>query len=535
MPTVHASGAEAPDPSVRTRSTTPGIVSAAALPLLGSMAALGTMGLWIARSQPVAGADIWAAIPKLHLLIWLAVAATAVVVAVVCLVLRGLGWRIPAAACWAAGILPWLAGEFLARPGLAEIDKAVAMGVGGMGAVAAGLAEIMLFPLSGSWFACWLLASIGAGLLLLALGERERRLQPAGILPAAAMGLPALGLIVFWVLRHESAGWLVLLAVGAVVLWTLSGWAGRSPGGVAAAAAVGLAFWSAAGTVALLFRIDVCTQFAMTASHDLVLSSPHLTLLYFGGGVLAPLPAAFLAWRYRRDGGRTTAPMIQPIVFLTILTLAVGAHWWVYRTVVGYIHMLAAGPAVSAPADRLDPASSDEVSIELPPPPPSADDGAASDDLSALGIEGMIEGSVLDATLGEVKPSRTEAAPPRPAGNGSLPDSSDEPPAEMATSAGFLQTALLERVPPKYPEVALKARIQGVVVLEVVVSSRGEVSDVRTVSGHPLLQAAAVDAVRKWRYKPMILNGRPVPVRGTVTVRFQLATAEEPQGQADSP
>lgn len=532
MPTVHASGAEAPDPSVRTRSTTPGIVSAAALPLLGSMAALGTMGLWIARSQPVAGADIWAAIPKLHLLIWLAVAATAVVVAVVCLVLRGLGWRIPAAACWAAGILPWLAGEFLARPGLAEIDKAVAMGVGGMGAVAAGLAEIMLFPLSGSWFACWLLASIGAGLLLLALGERERRLQPAGILPAAAMGLPALGLIVFWVLRHESAGWLVLLAVGAVVLWALSGWAGRSPGGVAAAAAVGLAFWSAAGTVALLFRIDVCTQFAMTASHDLVLSSPHLTLLYFGGGILALLPAAFLAWRYRRDGGRTTAPMIQPIVFLAILALAVGAHWWVHRTMAGYIHALAEGPAVSAPPDRLDPASSDEVSIELPPPPPSADDGAA-DEIFEGGVEGGFEGSVLDAPLGDGKSVRKGAAAPHPAGDGSLTDAEDETPIHVSTD--YLESAPLERVPPQYPAVARAARLQGTVVLDIQVNTRGEVSDVRPVSGHPLLQAAAADAVRKWRYKPMILNGRPVPVRGTVTVHFRLAAEEEPQGQVVSP
>jgi|GEM_PF-1606165 len=534
MSTVHAADGAAPNSSAGTRSTTSCIVSTAALPLLGSLAALGTMGLWIANSRSVAGAEILTAIPKLHLLIWLAMAAAAVGAAVVCLVLRGLGWRIPAAACWAAGILPWLAGELLARPGLAEIDRAVAMGVGGMGAVAAGLAEIMLFPLAGSWFACWLLASIGAGLLLLALGERERRLQPTGILPAAALGLPALGFVVFWMLRYESSVWLVLLAVGAVMLWALSGWAGRSPGGVAAAAALGLAFWPAAGAVALLFRIDACVRFAMTASHNLVLSSPHLMLLYFIGGFLALLPAAFLAWRYRRDGGRTTAPMIQPIVFLAILALAVGAHWWVHRTMAGYIHALAEGPAVSAPPDRLDPASSDEVPIELPPPPPSADDGAA-DEIFEGGVEGGFEGSVLDAPPDEGKPGRTAAVNPRPAGNGSLPDSSDEPPAEMAASAGFLQTALLERVPPKYPEVALKARIQGVVVLEIRVNSRGEVSDVRTVSGHPLLQAAAVDAVRKWRYKPMILSGRPVPVRGTVTVRFQLAKAEKPQGQADSP
>jgi TonB family protein len=71
-----------------------------------------------------------------------------------------------------------------------------------------------------------------------------------------------------------------------------------------------------------------------------------------------------------------------------------------------------------------------------------------------------------------------------------------------------------------YPEEARKAGIRGVVILEVTVGSDGAVTEARVLRGQPMLDQAALDAARKWRYEPTLLNGSPVPVRFTATVSF---------------
>ncbi|HEY2797293.1 MAG TPA: energy transducer TonB [Thermoanaerobaculia bacterium] len=80
---------------------------------------------------------------------------------------------------------------------------------------------------------------------------------------------------------------------------------------------------------------------------------------------------------------------------------------------------------------------------------------------------------------------------------------------------------LLERLEPDYPEAARRARLQGTVILEATITTSGEVQQVRVLkSVNPLLDEAAVRAVRVWRYRPATLDGRTVPVYLTVTVRF---------------
>jgi TonB family protein len=82
---------------------------------------------------------------------------------------------------------------------------------------------------------------------------------------------------------------------------------------------------------------------------------------------------------------------------------------------------------------------------------------------------------------------------------------------------------LLNRVDPAYPEAARKARIDGVVILEAVVTASGDVTDVAVLkSVHPLLDAAAVRAVRQWRYSPATKNGSPVSVYLNMTTTFNL-------------
>src|SRR5262249_14032364 len=80
----------------------------------------------------------------------------------------------------------------------------------------------------------------------------------------------------------------------------------------------------------------------------------------------------------------------------------------------------------------------------------------------------------------------------------------------------------LNNVAPVYPPVARQARVEGVVILEATISTSGHVTDVKVLRGIPLLDNAALEAVRQWTYSPTLLNGVPVPVVMTVTVNFRL-------------
>ncbi|HEY1657933.1 MAG TPA: energy transducer TonB [Candidatus Sulfotelmatobacter sp.] len=82
---------------------------------------------------------------------------------------------------------------------------------------------------------------------------------------------------------------------------------------------------------------------------------------------------------------------------------------------------------------------------------------------------------------------------------------------------------LIRKVQPIYPALARSARIQGVVLLQAMISKEGTIENLRVLSGHPMLTAAAIDAVRQWRYRPYVLNGAPVEVETQITVNFSLA------------
>jgi periplasmic protein TonB len=80
----------------------------------------------------------------------------------------------------------------------------------------------------------------------------------------------------------------------------------------------------------------------------------------------------------------------------------------------------------------------------------------------------------------------------------------------------------LRYVAPVYPRIALEARLEAVVILEAVIADDGAVDAVKVLRGHPLLNQAAIDAVKQWQFTPTLLNGQPVPVVMTVTVSFSL-------------
>jgi protein TonB len=126
------------------------------------------------------------------------------------------------------------------------------------------------------------------------------------------------------------------------------------------------------------------------------------------------------------------------------------------------------------------------------------------------GVEGGVEGGVPGGVVGGVR-------------GGVLGGTGTNLGAPLRVGGDVKAPVLKERIEPQYPEAARKARMQGVVILEAIITTEGRVANVKVLkSVNPLLDAAAERAVSQWVYKPATLNGRAVSVYLTVTVNFQL-------------
>lgn len=119
------------------------------------------------------------------------------------------------------------------------------------------------------------------------------------------------------------------------------------------------------------------------------------------------------------------------------------------------------------------------------------------------------------STIGAGTPVSSIAPPPPP------------PPVKPAQTLlrpgqGIKEPRRISGLPPEYPLIARNARVQGIVILEAVIDERGEVGRIKVLRSEPLLDQAAITAVRQWRYTPTLLNGVPVSVLMTITVNFTL-------------
>jgi protein TonB len=92
----------------------------------------------------------------------------------------------------------------------------------------------------------------------------------------------------------------------------------------------------------------------------------------------------------------------------------------------------------------------------------------------------------------------------------------------MHVSTGVMAGQLLEPIQPEYPMLARLSRAEGTVVVQAVISKSGRIESARVVSGPPVLQTAALQAVRAARYRPFLLNGLPTEVETTVSITFRL-------------
>jgi protein TonB len=145
---------------------------------------------------------------------------------------------------------------------------------------------------------------------------------------------------------------------------------------------------------------------------------------------------------------------------------------------------------------------------KLPELPPATEAAAGGEDAgrAALGDPVGVPGSTGD-TPGALVP-------------GAGADAGDAP---LVIGGDVRAPSLLERSDPEYPEVARKARLEGVVILQAVIGTDGRVEEIGVVkSASPILDEAAIRAVRRWRYRAATLNGKAVRVYLTVTADFRL-------------
>jgi periplasmic protein TonB len=101
------------------------------------------------------------------------------------------------------------------------------------------------------------------------------------------------------------------------------------------------------------------------------------------------------------------------------------------------------------------------------------------------------------------------------------------PPAPVPTHplkiSHWAEGNVIYRVQPVYPQLARQARVQGAVELRAIISKAGTIENLTVVRGHPMLATAAIEAVRRWRYRPYLLNNEPIEVETEITVNFVLS------------
>ncbi len=226
---------------------------------------------------------------------------------------------------------------------------------------------------------------------------------------------------------------------------------------------------------------------------------------------------------------RSVAPVVISIIGHVVLTLAVVVIPILYATdsmpqvpsMMAFTAEMPAAPppppppppppsAKAAEPPKMLPADAYAAPVEAPsqilPEPPELPVAPRG------GVEGGVVGGVQGGIVGGLI-----AAPPPP------PPPPPPPAPKLVRIGGNIQAPqLVKRVEPTYPELALVAKVTGLVILEASVSADGIVTDVRVLRSVKFLDQAAVDAVKQWRYAPLVLNGTATPFVLSVTLNFSV-------------
>lgn len=130
--------------------------------------------------------------------------------------------------------------------------------------------------------------------------------------------------------------------------------------------------------------------------------------------------------------------------------------------------------------------------------------------------------------LGEL--ARADIGPSTPGGEARDPFRNGQPvtvvhppaPATVRLTSRLAASTVIYKTIPQYPAIAKATHTEGTVVLQAMISKAGIIEGLHVISGSPMLQQAAIDAVESWRYRPYMLNGQAVEVETTVNVIFKL-------------
>jgi periplasmic protein TonB len=147
-------------------------------------------------------------------------------------------------------------------------------------------------------------------------------------------------------------------------------------------------------------------------------------------------------------------------------------------------------------------------------PLPSDVDGAGG---VPGGVPGGVAGGSLGGVIGGIIGGASSAIPAP-----SVPKESKSR-APVRLGGRVRAPRVIHRVEPAYPPLARQTHTQGTVVIEAVLDESGNVVEMKVISGHGLLIAAALEAVRQWKYEPTCLNEQPVAVQMNINVTFTLS------------
>jgi protein TonB len=133
------------------------------------------------------------------------------------------------------------------------------------------------------------------------------------------------------------------------------------------------------------------------------------------------------------------------------------------------------------------------------------------------GVPGGVVGGVPGGVLGGLLGGSGVAVPPPP------PPTTANPNAPLHIGGQVKAPIAISKPNPVYPRLALQARVEGDVKIDAVIDKDGNVVQAHAIDGPPMLIAAALEAVKQWKYQPTYLNGVPWPVELTLNVTFQLS------------
>jgi periplasmic protein TonB len=170
-----------------------------------------------------------------------------------------------------------------------------------------------------------------------------------------------------------------------------------------------------------------------------------------------------------------------------------------------------AAPRPAQPTPATTAASPAAAPIEAPariePEPPTHFEAVR--EVGTSGIEGGVPGGIPGGVVGGMTDAPPPPPPPKPAG-------------PVRVGGAIHEPALVHRVEPQYPQLAVQSKKEGLVVLEATVDTEGAVQAVKVLRSDPIFDRAATDAVKQWRYAPLLLNSQPQAFVVTVTINFNL-------------